>query len=183
MTNPAINLFRGRKQSFFDKFMKWALTFGRFVVIFTETIALAAFIYRFSLDRQLIDLHGNIKQKQAIVKLFKDNEDIYRNLQDRLTLAAKLSETGKETVTIFNDVIRLAPSGLTFDNLLLSENQIKIDARMQSVAALANFVKTLKEYPKITSVSINKIENRSSSATIIVSITATLKKQAQSIMQ
>lgn len=172
----AINLFKSRKGSFFDHFMKWALTIGRVVVILTEAIALSAFLYRFSLDRQLIDLHDTIKQKQGLVRLLKNNEDAFRNLQDRLTATAALSETGKQTITIFNDIFNFTSSDLSFNTIFLSENQIKIDARVQSVSALTSFIKYLKEHPKISSVSLDKIENKTTSSTIVVGITATIKK-------
>lgn len=176
-TQASINLFKGKKRSFLDKFFKWALTFGRFVVIITETIALLAFLYRFSLDRELIDLHDTIKQKQAIVKLFKDNENKYRNFQERIALSSKLVEIGEETATIFNDIVGLTPSDVVISNFILLENQIKIDANIQSIAGLTKFIQTLKTYPKISSVSLDKIENKATSATIVVGITATIKKR------
>lgn len=173
---PSINLFKSRKGNFFDRFMKWALTIGRVVVILTEAIALSAFLYRFSLDRQLIDLHDEIKQKQALVKLLKNNEDTFRNLQEHLTAAATLSETGKQTVTLFNEISNFSTVDLVFNNVLLSENQIRVDASVQSVATLTGFIKKLREHPRIASVSLDKIENKTTSAIIIVSITATIKK-------
>lgn len=173
-----INLFRSRKKGFFDKFMKWALGVGRFVVIITETIALLAFLYRFTLDQQLVDLHSEIKNKQTLVKLLKDNEDIYRNLQDRLTLAKTFTETGKQTASVFTDIVKHAPTDITFTKFLLLENQVKIDAQTESAKTIKDFIKTLKSYPQISSVSLDRIENRTTNATIIVSITALLKTSA-----
>ncbi|MBI2431039.1 MAG: hypothetical protein HYV39_03430 [Candidatus Levybacteria bacterium] len=173
---PSINLFKSRKKNFFERFMKWALTIGRIVVILTEGVALSAFLYRFTLDQQLIDLHDKIKGEQSLVKLLKNNEDAFRNLQERLTAAAQLSEAGKQTVNIFVDINSLASSDLTISTLALSENQIKIAASVQSVSALTNFIKNLRDHPKIQSVSLDKIENKTVTAVITVNITATIKK-------
>ncbi|QQG40868.1 MAG: hypothetical protein HYV37_00910 [Candidatus Levyibacteriota bacterium] len=175
LVKPSINLFKSRKGSFLDRFMKWALTIGRIVVILTEAIALSAFLYRFVLDQQLIDIHGKIKQKQALVKLLKNNEDTFRNLQDRLSLISEITNSGKQTITLFSDIVNFPSSDISFNNVFLSENQIKINANVQSVSTLTNFIKTLKENPKIQSVSLDKIENRTKSATIIVSVTAITK--------
>lgn len=171
-----INLFKSRKGTFLDHFMKWALTIGRVVVILTEAIALSAFLYRFTLDQQLIELHDTIKQKQSLVKLLKNNEDTFRNIQERLINASSLSETEKQTATIFNDIFNFSSSDLLFNTISLSENQIKIDARLQSVSTLTNFIKQLKDHPKIGSVSLDKIENKTTSSIIVVGITATIKK-------
>ncbi len=180
---PTINLFKSRKKKFLDRFIKWALTIGRIVVILTEGIALAAFLYRFSLDQQLIDLNDKIVQKQAIVKLLKNNEDIFRNLQDRLASARKLTQSGKDITELTNSILNFSSSDFTVDNFFLSGDQIKIDANTQSVSSLTNFVNLLKTNSKIASVSIDKIENRITSGTIIVGITAAVKIDKQSTMQ
>src|SRR6185312_966933 len=87
-----INLAKHRGESFVDRFIRFALTTGRVVVILTEVIALGAFLYRFTLDRTLVDLHDRIQQGQAVVNLLKDNETTFRNLQDRLALASTLTK-------------------------------------------------------------------------------------------
>ncbi len=172
---PTINLFRNKNKNFLDRFIKWALVVGRVVVITTEAIALSAFLYRFSLDQQLIDLNDKIVQKQTLVKLLKNSEDTFRNLQDRLTAASEITNAGKQTVTLFTDIINFSSPDITFNNLFLSENQVRINANVQSVSTLTNFVNTLRENPKIQSVSIDKIESKRTNAIIIVSITATTK--------
>lgn len=173
--NPAsINLLK-KQTSLIDRFMNWALTIGRLLVIVTEVIALSAFIYRFSLDRQLIDLHSKITQEQAIVNYLKDNEKTYRNLQDRLSIATTNSSLGAERFKVFHDIIGFAPLGMVFNNVSLFEDRIKIDANVDSVSNLSIFVNSVKNYPEIDSVSIDQIENKSSSAVITINLTATLK--------
>lgn len=174
---PSINLLRARQKGFVDKFLNWALSIGRVVVILTETVALSAFLYRFSLDRQLIDLHDEIEQKQAIVKLLKANEDKYRNFQERLTTIKTLGLTAGKTTKIFTEIVSLAPSNLTFNSLTLSGTTIRADASAQSIASLTAFIKRLRSHPSIQSVSLDKIESKVSSATITLSLTATLNQE------
>lgn len=175
--SPSINLLRDSSGNFIDKFVAWALSAGRVIVIITELIALGAFLYRFSLDRQLIDLHTKINQEQKVVAYLKDNEQTYRNLQNRLLLAADFSKQGTDKVSILKQIIGLAPGGITFNNITLQKDRVRIDANSTSVSSLSNFVTSLKNYSRVSSVIIEKIENRSSSASINVSITALLKQQ------
>lgn len=77
----SINLLRDKEKPLLDRFVAWALSVGRSIVILTEIVALAAFIYRFSIDRKLSDLNDDIKQKQLIVGQLTSLEDEYRNLQ------------------------------------------------------------------------------------------------------
>jgi len=170
----SINLLKAKEISFLDKFLTWALTVGRLVVIATELIALFAFIYRFSLDRQLIDLHSDIRQKEAIVNSLKNSEESYRNLQDRLATAAEFSGTGGKQYTLFKEIVSFIPQGMSLNQVYIYQNRIQIDANFQFISSLTSFINSLKTYPKISSININKIENKLSSAVISVGITAGL---------
>lgn len=175
MVKPSsINLIR-KPVILFDSFINWALTIGRLVIIVTELVALAAFLYRFSLDRQLIDLHSKIKQEVAVVNYLKENEEKYRNLQNRLALASTFGEQGNSKVKLANDLINFSLSGVVLNNLSIQEDRIRINANLNSVSTLTSFVNSLKEYSTIQRVLIDKIENKSSSAVITVSITAILE--------
>lgn len=173
-----INLVK-KRESFTDKFLTWALSAGRIIIILTEIIALSAFLYRFILDRQLIDLHAKIKQEQAIIAFSKASEDRYRNLQDRLAVGSRFSKLGQDEVKVLKDILALLPQ-TSFDNLATSDTNIKINASFSQISSLGAFVNSLKSYPSIASVSVDKIENISSSSKITVSITATLKPNKNS---
>lgn len=174
----SINLV-GQNVSYLDRFITWALTFGRVVVILTEVVALSAFLYRFSLDRELIDLHAKIKQEQAVVAYLKDNEETFRNIQNRIGFAGKFGKLADSRVNLLGDVASFAPTGLTFNNISVQEDRIRINANTGSVSSLSEFVKNLKSYSKVASVIVEKIENKPSSASIILSITAVLKENAK----
>lgn len=174
--SQSINLLKNSNGSYIDKFVNWALSVGRVIVIFTELIALGAFLYRFSLDRQLIDIHTKIKQEQTVVNYLKENELVYRNLQNRLAVASDSSKKGQDKINILKDVLSFTPSGFSFNNIVVQEDRIRIDANTTSVSPLSDFVKSLKNYSRISNVIVEKIETRPSSASISVSITALLKQ-------
>lgn len=173
---PSINLLKKEGGNYLDKFLGWALTVGRLVVIFTEVIALAAFLYRFSLDRQLIDLHDQIAQKQAMVKYQKGNEDKYRNLQDRLNVISSLIDKGSQTAKLLTDIVDMAPTDFTFSNITQSESEIRISADSKSLLSLLTFIKSVKQYPGVESVSLDSIQNRTSNSTVSVSLKISFKK-------
>ena len=125
--------------------------------------------------QQLIDLHSKIKQEQAIVEYLKDNETTYRNLQSRLSLAAKLAKQGDTNIKILNDIIGFAPQGIVFDNLDFSGKSLKIDVEAQSINALSTFIDSLKKYPITDKVGLDQIENKSGNGVFAVTITADFK--------
>jgi len=182
-TFTSINLLKNNKNGFFERAINWALTVGRVLIIATELIALLAFLYRFGLDQQLIDLHTKIKQEQQIVALQKQNEEVYRNLQDRLAIASLSTSETQQNIKIIKDVIGFAPVGMTFTNFSFSQDAFSVQANVNSVTALSIFISSLKKYPEVKSVSLDKIENKTASATISVSISIILNKQKGGLIE
>lgn len=175
--SASINLIKKDKGETINQITNWAQTIGRILIIVVQIITLSALVYRFFLDNQLRNIHTKIKQDQQVLESLKSNEATYRNLQERLDLIASVSDRGGENVKIFKDIVGLAPIGMSFSNVTLTENGIRIEANVSSIYPLSIFINSLKKYNNIDSVSINKIENKTSSALITVSITVTLKQK------
>lgn len=173
--SPDINLLKKGQVNILEQVFNWAVKAGRVIVITVEIVALSAFLYRFSLDRQLIDLRSEIKEKQALVEFFSENEKIYRNLQDRLSTASDFSSQSGEKIKLLNDLVGFVPNEMSLDNFSLYEDRINIKATTNSVLALSLFIDSLKDYPSIQNLSVDKIENKPSSSFISFGISANLE--------
>lgn len=172
----SINLYQKNKRSFLDKFIDWALSVGRIVIILTEIIALSAFLYRFSLDRQLVDLHDTIKVQQAILDSQKTQEKLYRSIQAKLAVAAQTQKQAQTMSQLLLDTKNGAINDFLIRTITVSESSIRIEAHVLSVSSLADFITKLKTIKQVASVSLDKIENKTANGIITVTITATLKK-------
>jgi Tfp pilus assembly protein PilN len=175
--SASINLLRNDNKETFEHIINWAVTIGRILVIVVELAELAAFLYRFTLDNQLQDLHSKIKQEQAIIELQKTNEDTYRNLQDRLSIISSFAKSGTNSLKIFKDILSFTPNGMTFTTVTFSSNTMHLEANLESVSPLSSFIGKLRSYSLINTVSLDKIENRTSSSIINVGISTTFKQQ------
>jgi len=171
----AINLLPNKGGGLIAQFLEWALNIGRLLIILTEILALGTFIYRFSLDMKIVDLHDHIKAQSFIVKNFSNNETTYRNLQSRLLITKQYDSIGTRTPNLFKDIIEMGRGHLTFKSILIGADSAKIEAQAPSSAALTAFVNSLKKHDLIQGVSIEKVENKTSSALITIGVTATLK--------
>lgn len=178
----SINLLKKQDKKIFDKFIKWALTVGRIVVIATELIALSAFLYRFSLDRKLIDLHEEIEDNQNLVKLLKKDEDKYRNLQNRIAIAQRFAAGGKKINQIHGDIAQIIPSDLRVGVFTLGQDTVSIQGQAHSVGSLATFIRALKENPEVSSISINRLENKTSSGVLEISISVFFKNPNKELL-
>ena len=157
-SSASVNLIKVQTNAY-DNILHWALSIGRLLIIITEIIAFSAFVYRFTLDRTLIDLHSKIKQEAVILDSLKDKETLYRNIQERILLVKDITIKGDEKIQTINDIISLTPQGITFNSFDLREDGLSIDSNIQSVTSLTTFIRSLRSYPKVASVNISSIKN------------------------
>lgn len=170
----SINLLPGKEGSFVTQFLNWSLTIGRLLIILVETLALGTFLYRFNLDMKIVDLHDQIKAESFIVDNFATQEEEFRNLQARLAMAKTYGETNP-AVTVFRDIAEMGRGKITFRNLFVTLDSVKIEAAAPSASALTAFTEALKKHPEVTDVSVDKVENRTTTSTIIIVISAKIK--------
>lgn len=179
-SNASINLLKGRV-NWLDEVTKWGLSVGRLLIIIIEFVAFGAFIYRFTLDRTLIDLHDKIKQEQAIVAHLSDTEKTYRNLQERLKVASEVDQSGGSYIKIVKDVVAFTPPEIKFTSFVLSGNSLVIQANVKSTSSLSTFLSSLREYPLVSSVTLTSLQNTADQGTLQVGISVVLKNISQGI--
>ena len=173
----SINLAKKKSNTTTDAVLHWAVTVGRFLVIFTETIALAAFLYRFVLDRQVVDLNDRIKGKQTLLGSLSNQEKTYRLLQNKIAFIKEQDIYSQKYPALFEEVISVGQGKVTFDDLTISEGQLRLEIATPAVSSLNSFVTDLRNVDAIVDVSIDRIENRTSAATIVVAISAELTEE------
>lgn len=146
------------------KFLKWALTVGRHIVIFTELIVILAFISRFKFDRDLSDLNEKIKEQQAAIISSAKFEEKFRFLQKRISTIEKFRKDQLEADKVLSELSHLIPIDVYLSNFKISKNnQVALTATALSEAGLATFLKNLNTSPRFTNLSISRLtsgENR-----------------------
>lgn len=166
-SSASVNLVKTQANTY-GNIVHWALTVGKVLIIVTEIIAFSAFIYRFTLDRTIIDLHTKIKQEKIILDSLKEKEATYRNVQERISLVKQITIKGNAKVDMLNDILSLTPQGITFNSFDFRETELNIDSNVESVSSLTTFTKSLKSYSKISSVNISNITTKADGSGINV---------------
>lgn len=172
----SINFLYDQDQHLLDKFVAWALTYGRTIVMVTELIALSAFLYRFGLDMQISDLNDSIKQEQTIIanpaeKAFEARD---RNLQDRLSIAATLTTQATSQIQNILTLIDQAKGDVTFQNITESANTIKILVDASNSSGINNFVENLRNNLTTTAISIDSLQTKGEGQQLEAAISITL---------
>lgn len=170
-----INLIPDKGDNLLSQFLSWALTVGRLLIIITETLALSVFLYRFSLDVKIIDLHDKIKATSTIVQSFQSGEETYRNLQARLGFIKEYDTKKDTTLNLLKEVIDLGKNRITFKTLTVTVDSIEVEAQAPSSVALTAFVQGIKNHPEVTGVNIDRVQNSTENGLVTISIVAKLK--------
>lgn len=136
--------------SFWGRFLKWGLTTGRYIIILTELVVIVAFLSRFKLDRDLIDLADTIEGQKAILEASSSLESSFLQTQSRLNEAGSLLTRQPHPSTVFTNLLSQTTEGVYFSNLSLAMNQGTVDLQAEAVSesAFGEFVRVLKASKK-----------------------------------
>ena len=164
--NPAqfteINLLP--EDPFFSTIMgrtiRWALTAGRYMIIFTELVVIVSFATRFKLDRERTDLNNSIQHKTAMIESYGDLEEKFKAIQTRLAYFKEVNNNKIDT-DLFLYLNQIIPTGVTIDNLTISSNHVSVSGTVPSQAVFNTLIANLKQSAKFSQVSIGKIEKNS----------------------
>lgn len=177
MPAQQINLIR--KDDFekkpLGKFLIWALTVGRWIVIFTELIVIVAFLSRFKLDQDLADLQASIKEKQAIISASSGFEKTFRSTQNRLVKIIDLENRQIGAEKLVDEISRVAPSAIIINNLTFSENALALSGIAETENSLNVFINNLSASSFFAETNITNVSKLSSIPGISFSLKTNIK--------
>lgn len=126
--NPQLNLLPSDRFEYskLGRFLKWALSAGRYLVVFTELIVIVAFISRFWFDRQLTDLREQRIQKSALVDSFKNIQNKFLATQAMFNLIQNTLGGGVKTVIRLNEIQSLTPLGIEYQSVIVSSQSASL---------------------------------------------------------
>lgn len=153
-----INLSSAGKQTVGKVVYGWTIDAGRAIIVGIELIALAALGYRFVIDRQIVDLHDQIKTQEVYIAAQAADEKVYRSIQDRLKNIKNTTDATSEKIQIMNEIIKAVTSGTFFStNISINENSLFIEGSTFSVVTLTDFLNNLKNFPSVAGISIDEL--------------------------
>ncbi len=162
----SINFFQEQQNNIIDRLVQWTLTYGRMVIMVTYSVALVAFLYRFTVDYRLTNLHDQIKNDQIIVNAMSDSESLFRNLQARLQLIGQINSTSAITVNRLKDLIEISQGNITFTDVSISDKSELAVISTNSIEQLNSFVTNIKQLKYVTDINIENIQNKISTGQV-----------------
>lgn len=140
--NKEINLLPKEpwEKGIFGKLIPWALSAGRYVIVFTELIVISGFLYRFGLDKQLADINEKIKQRQAIIQSYGDFEKKFRQTQQQLNQIKTIEEKALKIDELLNAISQITPTETVYETIAINQEKIELTGKVLSETGLATLL-------------------------------------------
>lgn len=139
------------------KFLKWTLSYGRFIIIVVELIVFLVFFSRFIYDQKLADINERVEQKQAIVASAADFEEKIREIQTRIEQVKSLDEGRTVYLTILAKLKQIVPTDMVFTKLDFEEEKLTIEGQTSTNESFAKFIIALKSDELFSEISIETV--------------------------
>lgn len=134
-----------------ERFLRWLISYGRFIVIAVEIIVVASFITRFKFDADLDDLKRKINLDLPYVEGLAADEALIKQTQLRLTTINQNYTQTPDWQTVFNKISSQMPGSVKITSLSFEKNgntgnlSFKLNALTGSNTDLAVFLNNLRK--------------------------------------
>lgn len=139
------------------KFLKWILTWGRYIIIGTEIVLLLILLFRFKLDRDLESLSKDIKTKKERIESFGELEEQTKALQAHLATIKDLEKQSLPSTWMLTSLANLTPQDVIFSSLKVSPKNINLSATAFSLGGFAAFINGLKHSENFKEIALDKV--------------------------
>lgn len=138
--------------------LQWALSAGRYIIIFTELIVIISFAARFTLDRQITDLNSDIVSNQAAISNYGELENDFRLAQSKIENVQQI-EQDVNIVDVFQRLSDVTPQDVTLSQLAISPDSISVTGKTLSQTSFNLLVNNIQLSPQFKNVVVSKVES------------------------
>lgn len=160
--------------SFMGKFLLWALSVGRYIVVFTELIVILSFLSRFKLDRDRTDLNEEIARYKAIVLSYGNLEETIKDIQQRTDIVKQVN-SGTLPSDVFSLLETTLPTDVKVAKVSYADSAINIKATALSPQGFALFINHLTRNELVDHINIGTISSKNQDQSIEFDINVILK--------
>jgi hypothetical protein len=137
-----------------QKFLKWALSYGRFIIVVVDIVVIGCFLIRFQLDNELQNTNNQIVAEEASIKSQSAQESLIKQVHQELQTIKQTYETNPEWDNILHVIAQNTPqntklSNITFDHTGANKQVgVKITAFTTNNQEVGGFLNNLREASK-----------------------------------
>lgn len=152
--------------TFAGQFLKWALTYGRYIIIITQIVVLSVFFMRFKLDRDHVDLKEAIDNKATLLQSVSDVEAQIRKIQDRLAQIKTIESDEYIPLNVLKFLEAVTPVDIVYKNIAMSTGGLSLNGSGTSLQSLSGLLLQLKRSGKFTEITLDSVKRNSDGSVI-----------------
>ncbi len=139
--------------------LKWVVSYGRYVLVITELIVILAFLSRFKLDQDLMDLEDKIATNKTILESSVKFEEKIKQITEKQNFI--LSEWKKQPLwsVYLNTLTRLLPKGVTLVSIEVDKEKMNLTGSSVNETELAYFINNLKTSKAFKKIRVEKVSS------------------------
>jgi hypothetical protein len=147
------------EQSFWGKFVRWAVTSGRYVLIGTELIIILAFLSKFVLETQIANLNQKITGQKNILDSQAGLETEFKGLQSRVKAANMMLNMNSNAAQTLTAVTEKVPPEVKLQSISINGELVKITAGALGEDGVGLFLTRLSADKQWKSIELTQISN------------------------
>jgi Tfp pilus assembly protein PilN len=163
------------ENSSLGRFLGWATTTGRALVVITEFVVLLAFGSRFYFDKKLNDVSEVIDQKVAQIVAYQETEAEMRRVLSKQTLVKDYADKRLKVTEKYDLLSKMVPLGVSLEKMSIDSTGINISGESLSELGFAQLLRNLKRNEEITYINIRDTVYSQGSNSINFSIQMSFK--------
>jgi hypothetical protein len=143
--------------SYWGKFLKWAVTAGRYIIIVTELVVIGAFLSRFVLDRDLSLVSSEIEGEVNVLEHAYKMETDFRTVQARLDVADKMVRQELGAGELLDNLVSKLSSKVKITSLYMKMGEVEMSGVTTEEKALGDTLMRLSNDPMWKSVELTNV--------------------------
>lgn len=165
------------------KFLRWSLTYGRYIIILTQIVVLLAFFSRFKLDQDLSDLHSKIEEKTNIVKALALVEQNTRTIQHKLETIKTLEVSRALYFEILQTLAQNIPSEVSIQRIILSKNKLTLSGSALNNLVFSSFLNFIRRSGYFTQITLDQVGKTVNDSSIDFSVSMEIQQNSKESTQ
>lgn len=135
----------------------WVLTVGRYLIIATEIIALAAFGLSLKLTIDKNNLNKRIEFAQEVIDSKAEFEKDFREVQSKITNVKTIRAKHFDNHVLLEEFNKLLPQGISLTNLDVNESELSFSGSFPTAAQLHTLVNKFNSSDKFVGLDISEL--------------------------
>lgn len=157
------------------KFLSWAMTSGRVMVVLTEFVVLLSFGSRFYFDKKLNDLTEVIDQKLAQIVSYSEIETQMRSLLAKQQPVSDFLSKNIKFSQKYDDLARNIPFGVKMEKIYFDQNTMRLTGKADTEYGFALLLSNLKNMNTLSYLNIKDTTFDQNTKSVMFTITANFK--------